>query len=1022
MANRYWVGGTASWDGTAGTKWATTSGGAGGASVPTSADDVFFDVNSTGTVTIASGNTGAKSLNCTGFVGSLGGSSPITISGSITLSPAMNVAAWSGAVTIDGTGVITQNGKFFTSLTISGSGIEVSLGGDLIVLFGLNLSMGSFDAASYNVTLGSFISTTSNQRTLKMGSGLWTLTSFSSVWQISNLTTSSLNFYKGSANILLSNNTSSSRQFIGGGLSYNKLTIGGNTSTSTTSIQDNNQFTEIASTKTVAHTVAFGSTNQTFGKWSISGSPGNVVSLTNTFSTNHVLAGAATSGIDYLDIGLFRFSSQSPGEFYAGANSVASGAVAAPNYLTAPPSPRTLYWVGGAGNWDNTARWSTSSGGPGGAAIPNSLDSVVFNSASNATSYTSTINSTSRCGSLTISGPASGSVTLAGSSPIFVHASASFPASGMIRTYVGQITLSGSSSGNVFATGGIALTGSQLNVNGVGSQWSLGGNLDLGSGGSVNVVNGSLSFASYNVLAAAILSNNSNTRSIDLGSGTITLSANTAINFGTTAIAPNLTFSGGSSQVNLSSASAAIAAFDGVAFNNVTFTSSGLSTPSITGPNTFNNLTVTGRFGLGVSNFVLASNQVILGTFACLAGTDATGRIFVRSDAIGTTRTLTCAAVSLTDVDFRDIGIAGAAAPATGARLGDCKGNSGITFAAAANKYWNLSSGGVWSATAWATSSGGSPAVNNFPLAQDTCIFEATGLNSGSTVTLNEEYAIGSIDMSARTSNTMTFATGGNKPFVYGNWTNGSGSTVTGTQLRFGGRTAQSITSAGKTFPHSFYIEAPNTSVVMQDNFSAQDMFLTAASVSLDANNKNITLNASLSATSATSKTLAFGSGVWSIGSSWSVSLPCVVTGDGTIKMTSATFKTFAGGGVSYGNVCLEQSGNGQLSITGNNTFRNIQSSATGANTISMTGTTQSLSGTWTARGSAGNLLTISGGALVKTTPGVAANVNYVNINGNSASPSGLWYAGPNSVNTSSSGWVFQAAPTSANFFMFYGG
>jgi hypothetical protein len=29
MANRYWVGGTATWDATAGTKWATTSGGAG---------------------------------------------------------------------------------------------------------------------------------------------------------------------------------------------------------------------------------------------------------------------------------------------------------------------------------------------------------------------------------------------------------------------------------------------------------------------------------------------------------------------------------------------------------------------------------------------------------------------------------------------------------------------------------------------------------------------------------------------------------------------------------------------------------------------------------------------------------------------------------------------------------------------------------------------------------------------------------------------------------------------------------
>lgn len=55
MANRYWVGGTGSWSDTA--HWSTTSGGTGGASVPTSADNVYFDANSftaTGqTVTVA---------------------------------------------------------------------------------------------------------------------------------------------------------------------------------------------------------------------------------------------------------------------------------------------------------------------------------------------------------------------------------------------------------------------------------------------------------------------------------------------------------------------------------------------------------------------------------------------------------------------------------------------------------------------------------------------------------------------------------------------------------------------------------------------------------------------------------------------------------------------------------------------------------------------------------------------------------------------------------------------------------
>jgi hypothetical protein len=69
------------------------------------------------------------------------------------------------------------------------------------------------------------------------------------------------------------------------------------------------------------------------------------------------------------------------------------------------------------------------------------------------------------------------------------------------------------------------------------------------------------------------------------------------------------------------------------------------------------------------------------GTLTLSAGTNATMRTFVRSNTIGTTRTLTCAAVaSLTDIDFRDITIAGAAVSGgdlTGTRLGDGKGNSG---------------------------------------------------------------------------------------------------------------------------------------------------------------------------------------------------------------------------------------------------------------------------------------------------------------------------------------------------------
>jgi hypothetical protein len=117
-----------------------------------------------------------------------------------------------------------------------------------------------------------------------------------------------------------------------------------------------------------------------------------------------------------------------------------------------------------------------------------------------------------------------------------------------------------------------------------------------------------------------------------------------------------------------------------------------------------------------------------------------------------------------------------------------------------------------WSATAWATCPAAArlAVYDNFPLAQDTCIFEAGSPNSGSTITINAAYNIGTIDMSARTTNTMTLATGSQSPSIYGNWTNGTGVTFSGTgTLTFAGRGSQTITSAGSDVYAVVYYRHP---------------------------------------------------------------------------------------------------------------------------------------------------------------------------------------------------------------------
>jgi hypothetical protein len=1001
----YWnLAGTQNWSATA---WAPSSGGTPDINqFPLAQDTAVFDNTGsvTGTITINQPwNIGTfdASLRTSAMTLTIGSNSPF-VYGDWKFGTGVINSSAAGQINFGkrGTQTITSNGvQFGSNVYIDSISGTVQLTDAISILSNRLLVpvSGTFDAVTYNVTVGTLNSTPTSIRTIKMGSGTWTLTSAGTVWTIAS---TGLAFYKGTANIVLSDTSTTARAFDGGGLSYNKLTIGGTTGISTLTISGNNQFTELASTKTVAHTIALGTTTQTFGKWTVTGTAGNVVTLTGT-GTSHSLVGACTTGIDYLAMGSIGFAATSPGEFYAGANS--TGTAGAPVYRTAKPADSTRYWVGGTGNWSDTARWSTSSGGASGASVPRSHDDVVFNSASNATAYTATVNAVTggiRMKALTIAGPASGNVTLAGSTAMDgIHGNVTLPATGLTRTYNGDITLSSNSTGLTFTTNGVAL-GSSMTINGVDCVWSLGFALNNQSAAGIYLVNGELNTAGYALTASQINSSYLHSRKLTLGASAVSItsatgiSASTDINFTVDAGTSTITFTT-SGQLNFSNP---------VTFNNVIF-SAASSLNNLYGPLTFNNLTFNGRTSAGLNLTTLrpGCSVTVTGTLTFSAGTDATMRLLVQSDTIGATRTITAAAVSMTDVDFRDVTIAGAAAPASGTRIGDCKGNSGITFTAAANKYWNLAAGGNWGgAIGWATSSGGTPAINNFPLAQDTCFFEATGLNSGATVTVNQSYNIGTIDMSARTANTMTLAMGTTNINVCGNWINGSGTTLTGTgSVAFIGRGSQTITSAGKTFTPALFCNTPGGSVILADALVIDRATATALAINygtFDAASYNVTLTStsstvSLSASS-DARTVAVGSGTWSLGGSttaWNAatSTNLTVTGTGTISLTSASAKTFGGGGISYTNITLNQGGAGTLSISGNNTLKDITNTykATGATTISMGTTTQRVS-QWTAAGEAGRLLTIQGTSasspctLIHTGTGTAANVDYLVVTG----------------------------------------
>ena len=704
----YWnLAGTQNWSATG---WAPSSGGTVDINqFPLAQDTAVFDnTGAAGTVTInANWNIGTfdASLRTSAMTFSASTSTPI-VYGDWKWGTGVTSSSTTGTLTFGkrGTQTITSNGVQFgcnvTTDSISGT-TQIADAVSLESTRTLRLITGTLDAVTYNVTTGFFISALSAVRTLKMGSGTWTISGTgTTVWTMSSTNNT---LYKGTANIVLSDTSASPRAFDSTFFSYNKLTIGGTTGISTLTFIGNNQFTELASTKTVAHTIALGTTTQTLGKWTVTGTVGNVVTVTGTATIS--IVGSRVSGVDYLALGTTVISATSPGEFYAGANS--TGGTNA--ILTAAPAAVTRYWRGGTGTWDatTTTNWSATSGGGGGASVPTSADAVVFDSASNATAYTVTCTATQlRCGSLTMAGPASGNVTWAGTAPLAIHGNVTLPATGLTRSYTGGIALTSNSTGLTFTTNGQTLA-SVIDVNGVDCSWSLGSALNIGSS-TFSVTNGSFNLATFNLTAGSLSSNVAHSRTLNLSTATTTLSSSTPVDFGTTETnRANLTLTASTSQVNLSNASPVITG-NNQTFYNVSCTSASVGTVTLNGVNSYNNLSFTGPTAVGLKNISLTANQTVTGTLTCSAGTDATMRHFIRSDTFGTTRTITAAAVSLTNVDFRDITIAGAAAPAGGTRIGDCKGNSGITFTAAANKYWNLVGGGNWGgAIAWATSSGG---------------------------------------------------------------------------------------------------------------------------------------------------------------------------------------------------------------------------------------------------------------------------------------------------------------------------
>lgn len=672
------------------------------------------------------------------------------------------------------------------------------------------------------------------------------------------------------------------------------------------------------------------------------------------------------------------------------------------------------YWVGGTANWDGTAgtKWATTSGGAGGASVPTSADAVFFTNLSTGTCTISAGNT----GALSIDCTGfTGTVT--GGSAISVAGSITL-VSGMTFTAASTVTITG--------TGTITTAGKQISnliISVPGGTVTLGDALQISNTGTfglrIDAGTFNTSASNYSITASQLSSSNSNVRSIVLNGSSVSLANTTPIVFTTST---NLTFNAGTSTITCTNT---VPTFNGGGrtFNNVTFSSTSATSVSITGANTFNTLTFTAPSASGILPCVFSDNQT--STTLVAAGASIVRRIFLASSVVGTRRTLTVTTwTTISDVDFRDIGMNSSR---SGTRLGNCGNNNNITFDAAKTVYWNLTGTQNWSSTGWATTSGGSPAVNNFPLAQDTVVFDNAG--AATTVSINANWQVGNLNMSART-NAMTL--GGTGVSVYGNWTCGTGVTQSfANSVSFLGAGTQTITSAGKSF-YRISCQNPSGTVSLADAFTTTDTSggITAIFATFNANTYSVT-TAEVTASSAT---LGLGTGTWTVfgtGALWNCST-ATITGSGEIILSdnTTTDRTFIAGTSTYGKLTI--GGNTSTSTTTISavalSFSEIASTKTVAHTIVFPNVTTTTA-VWSVNGSSGNVVTLSrtgasGTFTLAKSGGGTVTADWLSISNSTATPGSTWTATNSIDGGGNTGWTITAPPppppSSGNFIAFF--
>lgn len=224
-ANRYWIGGTGSWNEKS--HWSLTSGGAGGAELPTQADDVFFDQHSFSAdrqTVMVNSDAVCRNLDWSAInqkvIFSSHESKSLTVYGSYTLSPLiMNgfkgrtvfaSAASANSITSAGNALLGEwifNGTGSWQLSDELNGEQLNI----------RLMKGTLNTNDKKVTVSGFNGNSTASRTLNLGASEIFV---KQLWDLSE--PAGIHFNSGTSRIIFDTSVDNNN-FRSGGLGYNSV-------------------------------------------------------------------------------------------------------------------------------------------------------------------------------------------------------------------------------------------------------------------------------------------------------------------------------------------------------------------------------------------------------------------------------------------------------------------------------------------------------------------------------------------------------------------------------------------------------------------------------------------------------------------------------------------------------------------------------------------------------------------------------------------------------------------------------